>query len=497
MKLHRKILKSWLAMALIFMALTAPGKKSWAQDTVNEAQLRNGGSFANSLAIIMYMATIQVVQQKIQEDRLQGKETNPREVVQLVKKSLSEVLSRGDFWSGFLTGEVASNGTKKILETVLGSQASRVLLQNQVFRFITLFGGWEIGSQFWREAAARQEADSDYKEAMHPLSLLSKAFFGESNESQKSVQILVKQFANIIWVGANHDNRSGRLDRVWRTKIATGDFVLNIAALATGNTMGALAGQTRLASLLGVTAGGMMMGSHETYRNPYTKTKSPAGDIPLTADIVMEMIRPTPSDLTDTIRELRAGTTLMRLRNNFEKIEALLERRDFNSFKPDYHGEKDSLRELLSDRKDLRNSFITTYFEKQTLADKRKQMLDREQMLASSGHNEETVKDLQRKKDKVVYSVANIDEEVTKFYEHEKDLLAKVSKIPLVEQRPELQSLIAEEGQQVAQALTAVKEILIRLKALSDEKAQSLSRRYYWNGFDEDHVARDCRELDL
>ena len=183
------------------------------------------------------------------ELKAKGREASPAEVSAAIAEATQQIVNSGAMWSGLTAAGGAHMLLKKplaILNQTLSTAQGKKLLSAMIKSTVAtgvVFLSWEFGSQLWTEAAALVKNPEDRER----LSLLAsvgwngaRAMFTQNPKDLRDLGLLLQMGENMVHVLANDKARSAWFDRTWRTRVMTGDFQMMMGAMIAAGTFGSI-----------------------------------------------------------------------------------------------------------------------------------------------------------------------------------------------------------------------------------------------------------------
>lgn len=233
--------------------------------------LDQAGHVGQTLVMMWILGATEILKKEIQVSRIQGRPMNPSEIFQKSGQVAEVILNSGSIWSGFLGAGIASsaiNRPLRILQRLEEKTETRRILKSLIQSGAATFGtfvGWETAAELFTEASNMLENDNDSRRAEHLLPVFANTlihgFSGSSITSSDDSRILQQIMSNMFKIVLiDSDLRSAWLYNTWRNRIATGQFVTMVTAMATSSAVGSLIfpGAGTIAGLMFGISGGLL-----------------------------------------------------------------------------------------------------------------------------------------------------------------------------------------------------------------------------------------------
>lgn len=239
--------------------------------TISDRSVEQAGHVGQALVMMWILGATEILKKEVELARVQGRPLDKAETFKKSGEVAEVILNSGSIWSGFLGAGVSSaalsqplNILKRLSEQTATRKILKSLIQSGAMTFGT-FVGWETASELFSEAADMLESDADRERSKQLFTLLTNSIVHVADRSSitsandtRILKLIVRNMFKIVLFDS--ELRSSWLYNTWRNRIATGQFVTMVAAMASSSAIGTLIfpGAGTLTGLMFGVAGGMI-----------------------------------------------------------------------------------------------------------------------------------------------------------------------------------------------------------------------------------------------
>lgn len=203
------------------------------------------GHQAQTILLIMILSGVDLVRSHYENAKLLQNDIDKKELQENIITAAELIVNSGEIWSSMM-GAAATTpiniASMHLIRSILGDSESKLIFKRLIasgMGTLITFIGWEIGGQLFNEAAMSFEDEEDFQKVEslgHLIRDAHKDGFSPDSKNTQLLKQLIGSMKNILFKDA--DLRSKLLYNAWRHRIATGEFVTLVTAMATASTLG-------------------------------------------------------------------------------------------------------------------------------------------------------------------------------------------------------------------------------------------------------------------